>query len=81
MNAPTTYKGYTLSEAKSELANWKAALTAASTGKEYVIGSRRLARYDLREIRRTVAEFAAIIEVLSGNPSSPVKVYARKSRW
>ena len=76
-----TYKGYTLAEAKTGLANWKAALTAAATGKAYTIGSRQLTRYDLPEIRRTIAEFAEIIGVLSGSSSAPVKVYARKSRW
>ncbi|MCL2791089.1 MAG: DUF6148 family protein [Desulfobulbus sp.] len=81
MNAPATYKGYTLSEAQTALANWKAAMRAASTGKAYTIGSRQLTRYDLAEIRRTIADFAAIIDVLSGSPASPVKVYGRKSRW
>jgi len=76
-----TYKGYTLSEAKDELASWKAAHRAASTGKSYTIGTRQLTRYDLPEIRRTIADFAAIVDALSGGHTSPVKVYARKSRW
>lgn len=81
MSTPTTYKGYRLSEAQTELANWKNALRAAATGKAYLIGSRQLTRYDLVEIRRTIALFTEIVDVLSGAPSSPVKVYARKSRW
>jgi hypothetical protein len=81
MSAITTYKGYSLSEARAELELWKKAKRAAATGKAYTIGSRQLTRYDLPEIDRQIALFAEIIDVLSGGQASPVKVYARKSRW
>lgn len=81
MSASKIYKGYSLSEAKTELENWKAAKRAAATGKSYTIGSRQLTRYDLAEINREITLFAEIVDVLSGGQASPVKVYARKSRW
>ena len=45
MNA-RTYRGYTLSEAQSELQVWKAAKRYAAAGKSYTVGTRSLTRYD-----------------------------------
>jgi len=81
MSAITTYKGYTLAEARTKLELWKKAEDAAATGRAYTIGSRQLTRQDLPYIERQIAKFAGIVDVLSGGHASPVKVYARKSRW
>jgi len=81
MSAVATYKGYTLVEAREELATWKEAKRAAATGKAYKIGSRELTRFDLGEINREVAFFAGLVDALESGQGSPVKVYARRSRW
>lgn len=45
---------FTLSEVNAQITAWKAALTALSSGQEYTIGSRRLRRSDLPEVRETL---------------------------
>jgi hypothetical protein len=45
---------FTSAELDAQLTAWKAALTALSTSKEYSIGSRRLRREDLSEVRSTL---------------------------
>ena len=45
---------WTLDEIITSLAEWKKALSAASTGKAYTIGSRSFTRQDLPEIRKTI---------------------------
>ncbi len=42
---------YTLEEIEQEISDWKAALNAVRHGKEYSMGTRRLVRSDLPEIR------------------------------
>ena len=81
MSAVATYRGYTLSEAKAELELWKEAKRAAATGKAYAIGSRQLTRYDLADINREIDRFAEIVDALTTGRRSPVKTYARQSRW
>jgi hypothetical protein len=81
MSTQKTYRGYTLDEARAELELWKEAKRAAATGKAYTIGSKQLSRYDLAEINREIGLFTEIVNALSTGRSSPVKVYARQSRW
>jgi hypothetical protein len=81
MSAQKTYRGYTLEEARAELELWKEAKRAAATGKAYTIGSKQLTRYNLAEINREIDRFSEIVDGLSTGRSSPVKVYARQSRW
>ena len=76
-----TYRGYSLTEAKTELELWKEAKRAAATGKSYTLGSRQLTRYDLAEINREIQRFSEIVDALSSGRSAPVKVFARQSRW
>lgn len=45
---------FTTAEIETQLTAWKAALTALATGKEYTIGTRRLRREDLSEVRGTL---------------------------
>ncbi len=42
---------YTQEELNQEISDWKKALSAVRHGREYMIGSRRLTRNDLKEIR------------------------------
>jgi len=42
---------YSLEEVEQEISDWKAALNAVRHGKEYSMGTRRLVRSDLPEIR------------------------------
>ena len=69
MNA-RTYRGYTLSEAQSELQVWKAAKRYAAVGKSYTVGT----RYDLDEINREIAFFSDIVDTLGGASRGPVRV-------
>ena len=62
-----TYRGYTLSEAQSELQVWK-------VGKSYTVGTRSLTRYDLDEINREIAFFSDIVDTLGGASRGPVRV-------
>lgn len=75
-----TYKGYSLEEAQGELQRWKGALTAASTGRSYQIGSRQLSRYNLPEIKEQIAFFAQIVEALSTGGTGPRMVLGRMKR-
>lgn len=77
----STYKGYTLAEARSELELWKEAKRAAATGKSYKIGGRELTRYDLAEINNEIDRFADIVGILSSRRVGPYKVQARQRRW
>lgn len=45
---------FTNAELAEQKAQWKAALLACTTGQEYSIGTRRLRRSDLPEIRATL---------------------------
>ena len=81
MTTQKTYRGYTLEEARAELELWKEAKRAAATGQSYTIGRKPLTRYDLAAIDREIDRFAEITEALASGWSSPVKVYARQSRW
>jgi len=81
MSAITTYRGYTLAAAQADLELWRKAERAVATGQAYSIGSRQLTRAGLRDIKAKIDELLGIIDVLSGGHSSPVRVYARKSRW
>lgn len=45
---------FTESELTTQIAAWKQALLALSSGQEYTIGSRRLRRSDLPEVRNTL---------------------------
>lgn len=80
MSEPT-YKGYTLTEAQTELELWKEAKRAAATGQSYKMGSRELTRYNLSEINRQIDAFAETVRVLSSGRVGPVKVRARQPRW
>ncbi len=73
MNA-RTYRGYTLSEAQSELQVWKTAKRYAAVGKSYTVGTRSLTRYDLDEINREIAFFSDIVDILGGASRGPVRV-------
>lgn len=73
MNA-RTYRGYTLSEAQSELQVWKTAKRYAAVGKSYSIGTRSLTRYDLDEINREIAFFSDVVTALEGGGHGPVRV-------
>jgi len=44
----------TLAEVQAQLVVWKAALTAAASGKAYTIDNRQLTRHNLPEIRDTI---------------------------
>jgi hypothetical protein len=81
MSAKKTYRGYTLEEARAELELWKEAKRAAATGKAYTIGTKQLTRYDLAEINKEIDRYTEIVDALAGGRTSPVKVYARQSRW
>ena len=80
-NTERRYKGYTLSEAKTELELWKDAKRAAATGQSYSIGGRQLTRYNLSEINAQIAGFVEIIDTLASGCNGPVKVRARMRRW
>lgn len=45
---------FTRAQKKEQIAAWNKALLACSGGQEYTIGSRRLRRADLPEIRKTL---------------------------
>ena len=45
---------FTVSELSEQITAWKQALLVVATGQEYWIGSRKLRRADLPEIRRTL---------------------------
>ena len=45
---------FTRDQKENQLKLWNAALEKCSTGQEYTIGSRRLRRADLDEIRKTL---------------------------
>lgn len=81
MGTVKRYKGYTLPEAEQELELWKEARRAAATGKQYQLGSQMLTRYELPQIEAQIAEFADIVDVLSGaSGGGPVLVTARRFR-
>ena len=46
--------GITLAQAEAKLALWMSAEDAVATGQEYAIGSRRLRRADLSDIRAQI---------------------------
>jgi hypothetical protein len=62
----STIDGYSLEEARTALAEWKAAISALSTSQSYDIGTRSLTRVDLPAARDQVQYFAKIVEQLSG---------------
>jgi hypothetical protein len=68
----TTVDGYTLSEAQTELAAWKAAVAALATSQSYTIGQRTLTRVQIAEARAMVKYFAGIVSALSGSGTAGV---------
>ena len=79
----STYQGYTLAEAQSELETWKEAKRAAATGKSYMLGSRMLTRYSLVEINDQIKYFAGVVDKLGNSTTSAsglTKVLARRRR-
>lgn len=56
---------WTLDEAKTHLAAWLAAELAVSTGQSYSIGSRRLERADLADIRNQIKFWRNEVDKLS----------------
>lgn len=81
MRSAKRYKGYTLAEAEQELEAWKEARRAAATGKQYQLGSQMLTRYELPQIEEQIEEFAAIVDVLSGDaPGGIALIPARMVR-
>ena len=64
---------FTASELTEQLTAWKQALLALSQGQEYVMGSRRLRRSDLPEVRETLKFLENERAALSGKPR---RVYA-----
>ena len=69
---------YTPEELTQEITDWKKALSAVRHGREYAIGSRRLTRNDLKEIREHLewlnrqlnqATTGSSMVVLTGRPA------------
>jgi hypothetical protein len=69
-----TVDGYTLAEAQTALADWKAAITGLATSKSYTIGTRTLERVDLAEARQMVGYFAGLVDKLSNGIGAGVRV-------
>lgn len=65
--------GYTLAEAQTALAEWKAAVAALASSQSYTIGTRQLTRVNLAEARAMVKYFAGIVDALSGTRSAGVR--------
>ncbi|MDR1125694.1 MAG: DUF6148 family protein [Deltaproteobacteria bacterium] len=78
MSTQKTYRGYTLDEARAELALWKEAKRAAATGQSYTIGRKQLTRYHLAEINAEIDRFTDIVNALCSGRSGPFKVLARE---
>lgn len=77
MNARTQI--YTRKELSDAIAEWKAALTACSTGKSYTIDGRSLTRYDLAEIRKHLAWLLELEAAMSGyNPMRRIRPMIRR---
>lgn len=67
---------YSYDEARTYLAQYKAALTALVDGqaKEYTIGSRSVTLLDLDDIERMIDKFAGICERYESNTRPPRSV-------
>ncbi len=59
---------FTSSELSEQISAWKQALVALASGQEYAIGSRRLRRSDLPEVRKTLQFLEAEKATLSKKP-------------
>lgn len=70
----TTVDGYTLAEAQTALADWKAALTGLATSQSYTIGTRTLTRVNLDEARKMVGYFAGLVDRLSNGIGGGARV-------
>lgn len=74
-NMPT----WTLVEAQEQLAMWKAALMAVSTGQSYTIGTRSLTRANLKDIMAMIQYFGNEVDrqeaVSLGKPHRKVRRY------
>lgn len=55
---------WTLEEAQGQLTQWKAALTAVSTGVSYTIGGRSLTRANITDIKDMIKYFGDEIDKL-----------------
>jgi len=64
----TMIDGFTLAEARQQLAVWKAAWLeiGSGTAKSYRIGTREYTALDTEEVYRMVKYFAGIVSKLSG---------------
>jgi len=59
--------GITLAQAQDKLDGWMAAEDAVMTGQEYAIGSKRLTRADLAQIRSSISYWEAkVISLTQG---------------
>ena len=65
-----TIDGYTLAEAQTELARWKAAVAALASSQSYTIGQRTLTRVNLDEARQMVTYFAGLADQISSGATS-----------
>ncbi len=63
-----------LAEARADLAVWKSALRAIAIGQEYEIGSRRVTRADLPEVRKLVQYYQNLVNRLSSGRRAGARV-------
>lgn len=66
--------GYTLAEAQTALADWKAAISGLATSQSYTIGTRTLTRIDLGEARKMVAYFVQLVASFASGGGAGVRV-------
>jgi len=67
--AVTMIDGFTLVEARTQLALWKEAAQeiASGTAKHYRIGNREYTALDIDEVYKMIKYFAGIVDKLEGN--------------
>ena len=71
---------FTPEELLEQLTAWKAALLALSSGQEYQIGTRRLRRSDLAEVRRTLEWLNEELDTVNGR-SRRANAIPRSDTW
>lgn len=63
-----------LAEAEQNLANWRAAEVAISTGQSYTIGTRQLTRPNLSDVLARIAYWSRAVEGLKAGRGTGIRV-------